>query len=185
MRNLCHIILFSLLLAPLVLAQNPTTDEPRLSDAERTHKLLQDLETMDIAGMEVLEVKPYSVPEGAGIFVMRVRLEETYAIDGVGKDTVELTGWIAVKHDAPYAQKGASELNWNTAVTPTEFIALNLKGESEIFGPVYLKLNPDHPCLGQVGGVDIPVAVEERINARYEQINAMKQKQNQDRKQEE
>jgi len=181
MRNTLTCLLLPLLLTTLCLAQS--AEETRLSDAEKTNKLLTDLETMDIEGMEVLEVQPYTVPDSSGIFVMRVRLEETYAIDGVGKDTVELTGWIAVKYDEPYAQKGATELNWNTAVTPTEFIALNLKGDSEIFGPVYLRLNPDHPCLGQVGGVDIPTSVEERIHARYREIDAMKQ--NDNKKQEE
>ena len=64
----------------------------------RIRGLLDEMSKIDVDKLAALEMKPLQLPE-PGVDVMRVRLEETYDIAGVGKDTVELRGWIAVKHD--------------------------------------------------------------------------------------
>lgn len=105
--------------------------------------------------LEPIEVEPYTLPE-AGVDVMRVRLEETYEVEGVGRDTVELTGWIAVRHDEPRLAPGETDLAWGTAVIDTEFLAMELTGNSEIFGPVHVRLDESRPAIGQVGKIDVP-----------------------------
>src|SRR5947209_10613787 len=87
---------------------------------------------------------------------MRVRLEETYTVKGIGKDTVELTGWIAVRHGASRPAPGFRTVSWQTAVTDTEFVGLDLHGESNVFGPVHVTLDSSRPTIGQVGRIDIP-----------------------------
>jgi hypothetical protein len=120
--------------------------------------LLANLETMPTQTLDAL--RPIALPEyslpPAGIQVMRARLEETYEIDGVGTDTVELTGWIAVRHGTPRAVAGAAELNWETAVTDTEFVGMRLTGVSEKFGNVLVTLDTTRPSYGQVGRIEIP-----------------------------
>jgi len=154
-----------------LMGASPTHPKPqtRLTDEEIIVQLLEDLKTADVQSMAVVPATPFTLPT-AGVHVMRVRLEETYDIQGVGRDTVELAGWIAVMHDNPQLPDGEKVLNWDTAVVPTEFVGLELKGESDIFGPVHVSLNRQHPCLGQVGGIDIPTAVAQRIERRKEEM---------------
>lgn len=104
----------------------------------------------ELARMASLPVKPFVLP-AAGVDVMRAIVEETYVIDGVGTDSVVLTGWIAVKHDTPKLIRGAEKLQWGSAQIDTEFIGLSLKGRSRLFGDVVVTLNPDRPSLGVVG----------------------------------
>src|SRR5947209_2176618 len=87
---------------------------------------------------------------------MRVRLEETYTVKGIGKDTVELTGWIAVRHGASRPAPGFHTVSWQTAVTDTEFVGLDLQGESKTFGPVHVTLDSSRPAIGQVGHISVP-----------------------------
>lgn len=120
--------------------------------------LLANLETMPTKTLDALTpiaLPEYSLPP-AGIQVMRARLEETYTVDGVGTDTVELTGWIAVRHGTPRAVAGAAELNWETAVTDTEFVGMRLTGVSEKFGNVLVTLDTTRPSYGQVGRIELP-----------------------------
>jgi hypothetical protein len=125
---------------------------------ETVRTLLANLETMPNKTLDALA--PISLPEyslpPAGIQVMRARLEETYTVDGVGTDTVELTGWIAVRHGTPRAVAGAAEVNWETAVTDTEFVGMRLTGASEKFGNVLVTLDTTRPSYGQVGRIEIP-----------------------------
>ena len=112
-------------------------------DSVRIASLVNDMKNMDSRQLETLrpvEVKSLMLP-GPSVDVMRVRLEETYTIDGVGKDTVELTGWIAVRHGASRPAPGETLVSWATAVTDTEFVGLELRGESEVFGPVHVTLD--------------------------------------------
>lgn len=108
-----------------------------------------------LASLAPLEVQPYTLP-GPGVQVMRAELEETYEIEGIGRDTVQLRGWIAVSHAAPRAAKGETLVTWNTAVMDTEFVGLDLHGESTIFGPIHVQLDTSRPALGQVGRIEIP-----------------------------
>jgi hypothetical protein len=127
-------------------------------DSVRIASLVNDMKSMDFGQLEALrpvEVKSYTLP-GPSVDVMRVRLEETYTIDGVGKDTVELTGWIAVRHGASRPASGETLVSWATAVTDTEFVGMELRGESEVFGPVHVTLDSSRPAIGQVGKIEIP-----------------------------
>lgn len=124
-------------------------------DAERITNLLAEMERADLDSLPALEIPRFQIPN-ASVDVMRVRLEETYDIAGVGKDTVELRGWIAVMHDNPRPAPGETEVRWGTAVSDTQFVGMDLRGESKIFGPVIITLNPDLPSKGQVGKLSLP-----------------------------
>jgi hypothetical protein len=127
-------------------------------DSVKIASLVNDMKSMDFGQLEALrpvDVKSYALP-GPSVDVMRVRLEETYTIDGVGKDSVELTGWIAVRHGASRPAPGETLVSWATAVTDTEFVGLELRGNSDVFGPVRVTLDSSRPAVGQVGKIDIP-----------------------------
>ena len=104
----------------------------------------------DLSAMVPLPVKKFTLPD-RGIDVLRAIVEERYDIDGVGSDTVVLHGWIAVMHDTPHLIKGATDLRWGSAKIDTEFVGLSLKGQSKIFGDVYVELDPKQRSLGVVG----------------------------------
>jgi hypothetical protein len=137
------------------------------NDSTKIAALVNEMNSLDFAKLEQLpsvEVKSYTLP-GASVDVMRVRLEETYTIDGIGEDTVELTGWIAVRHGASRPAAGETTVSWNTAVTDTEFVGLELRGESEVFGPVRVSLDSSRPAIGQVGKIDVPEAARKTLLA--------------------
>jgi uncharacterized protein DUF6073 len=127
-------------------------------DSVRIASLVSEMKSMDFARLESLQpvaVKAYTLP-GPSVDVMRVRLEETYTIEGVGKDTVELSGWIAVRHGASRPAPGETLVSWATAVTDTEFVGLELQGDSKVFGPVHVSLDSSRPAIGQVGKINVP-----------------------------
>jgi hypothetical protein len=130
-------------------------DLSRGPDAERITNLLDYMKSVDVASLPALPVERFALPN-ASMDVMRVRLEETYDIAGVGKDTVQLTGWIAVKHDNPRPAAGETEVKWGTAVSDTQFVEMDLRGQSKVFGPVQITLNPLQASVGQVGKLDLP-----------------------------
>jgi len=132
----------------------------------RIRGLLDEMAKVDVDQLAPLEMKPLQLPE-PGVDVMRVRLEETYDIAGVGKDTVELRGWIAVKHDNTRPAEGESLLTWTSAVTDTEFVAMQLHGQSPVFGPVEISLDKTRPSVGQVGKLCFPFAVGSSLDAAY------------------
>jgi ketosteroid isomerase-like protein len=141
----------------------------RLTNVELTNSLVEEMEAMDsvtVAALPALPVEPLVLPE-PGVDVMRVRMEETYEVKGVGKDTVPLTGWIAVKHTNTRPAAGETTLTWDTAVTDTEFVAMDLRGESPIFGPVRITLDQTQSCVGQVGKLDLPFIVQVGLDATY------------------
>lgn len=108
-----------------------------------------------LTGLAPIKMEPYKLP-AAGVQVMRAELEETYEIDGVGRDTIVLKGWIAVTHGEPRLAQGETELTWNTAVIDTEFVGLDLRGDSAVFGPIRVQLDHTRPSRGQVGRIEIP-----------------------------
>lgn len=133
-------------------------EAPPPSDGERVAKLVQEFEAMDHERLSVLPpiaVEPFELPDSS-VHVMRAVVEETYSVDGLGEDTVELRGWIAVRHSNPRAVAGADELRWETAVLDTEFVGMRLSGESDLFGPVEVRLDTSRPSRGQVGQIEIP-----------------------------
>lgn len=125
-----------------------------LSDEQRIARLLEEAETTDLAGLEPLPVEPLTLPH-AGVDLMRARVEETYEIFGIGTDTVTLTGWIAVQHDNPRLAEGQETLRWGTAVIATKFLGMDLRGESDVFGPVRVRLDPEALSVGEVGAVAV------------------------------
>lgn len=142
----------------------PTADEVKIA------AFMQEMKSMTptrLNDLDPIPVRQFELP-GSGIDVMRARLEETYSVDGVGTDTVELTGWIAVKHDNARPTKGETELNWNTAVVDTEFVAMDLTGTSEVFGPVHVTLDRSRPSRGQVGRIEIPELAKAALLARLD-----------------
>jgi len=110
---------------------------------------MQGVSAAKLQAMKALAAKPYTLPEPS-VDVMRARLTETYTISGIGQDTVELSGWIAVTHGKP------STNDWNTAVTETRFVALDLNGESKVFGPVHVTFDPEKQVVGAVGRIPLP-----------------------------
>lgn len=141
-----------------LVAVNATAAPEEVSNETKIAAFTQELKTLTpakLADLKPLEVHRFQLP-GSGIDVMRARLQETYSVDGVGTDTVELTGWIAVKHDNARPVNGTLELSWNTAVVDTEFIAMDVSGTSEVFGPVSVSIDRSRPSRGQVGQVAIP-----------------------------
>jgi ketosteroid isomerase-like protein len=153
-----------------LMASHPTpASEALTTDATRISNLIEEMEAMDnetLAALPAITVKPFVLPE-SGVDVMRVRLEETYDVNGIGKDTVPLTGWIAVKHFNTRPATGETEIHWGTAITDTEFVAMDLRGESKIFGPVQVRLDKSHPVLGRVGKLDLPFIVQVGLDAAY------------------
>ncbi len=154
--------LLSILLLSLVVFQSFSHTDPvkptknvNPADETRVQKLLNDIQSMDIATMPAQEIQSFVLPK-AGVHVMRVKIEETYTIEGIGTETVELSGWIAVKHDHPRALDNNMPISWDNSKVPTEFVGMDLQGESEIFGPVRVRLNQGQPSIGQVGGIELP-----------------------------
>lgn len=148
----------------LIAYRGASATEPR-PDKEIIADVVRDARTADINALPALPAKSFTLPT-AGVEVMRVRMEETYTIAGVGTDTVQLTGWIAAKHDTPRPIPGETKVSWSTAVIDTEFVGLELKGESKIFGPVQVSLATNQKALGQVGAIDVPELREREALAR-------------------
>lgn len=127
------------------------------ADNVRIASLVSEMENLGFAKVEALpsvSVKPYTLP-GASVDVMRVRLQETYEIAGIGNDTVDLNGWIAVRHGASRAANRELPLSWGNSLTDTEFVGLELEGQSSVFGPVRVSLDSARPAIGQVGSFDL------------------------------
>ena len=112
--------------------------------------LLERIPEMNIASMPALSVQRFTLPS-AGVDVMRARVQESYTIEGIGTETVELNGWIAVLHRDPVTIREGEVARWGNVVIGTEFVALDLRGESDLFGPIQVRLNPAMPSLGEVG----------------------------------
>ena len=159
-------LLFLALAALVVVAGVAFAAAPQ-DDSVKIASLVNDMKGMDFGQLEALrpvDVKSHTLP-GPSVDVMRVRLEETYTIDGVGKDTVELTGWIAVRHGASRPAPGETLVSWATAVTDTEFVGLELHGNSDVFGPVRVTLDSSRPAIGQVGKIEVPERASEILLA--------------------
>jgi ketosteroid isomerase-like protein len=143
----------------------PTIPETTV-DAEMINNLLDEMSTVDLDALQPLELESFVVP-AAGVDVMRVQLQETYTIKGVGRDTVNLKGWIAVKHGQPYAARGERSVRWGTAVSATEFVGLELSGVSPLFGPVHVSLDPSVASAGVVGKIETPFIARVGLDLAY------------------
>jgi len=136
---------------------------------DRVQALLSDFGAMSpdqLATLKPIPMPEYVVP-GPGIQVMRAQLEERYEIDGIGNDTVQLHGWIAVRHGQARATTGEAEVTWENAVLDTEFVGMDLHGDSGVFGPVQVTLDTTRPSRGQVGRIQIPELAKVALLAKY------------------
>jgi hypothetical protein len=156
------IALLILAAAPAAVAAGPEAASPAPLGAEDELKIAALLEEFSGMGAERLEVLPARLVERfqlptPGVDVMRARLVETYSVDGIGSDTVELSGWIAVRHGKARAASGEGPVSWETAVVDTQFVGLELTGRSALFGDVRVGLDRSRPLpVGQVGRIEIP-----------------------------
>jgi uncharacterized protein DUF6073 len=144
------------------------------SDDVKVASLIKEMKTLRADGLNAMQpipIRRWEVPE-PGVDVMRAQLEETYSVDGVGTDTVELTGWIAVRHGQAYPIEGSKDITWNTAILDTQFVDMELSGTSKIFGPVHITLDKSRPSLGKVGQIQIPELAEHALIARLEKNDA-------------
>jgi hypothetical protein len=149
-------------------AAGDNTDQVKLAS------LVNDMKSLDSHGLAVMQpipIRQYEVP-GPGVDVMRARIEETYTIDGVGTDTVQLSGWIAVTHGQAYTSDGAKEVRWDNAILPTQFVDMDMNGESKLFGKVHIGLNKDKPVFGKVGRITIPELAQHNLQAKLEKNDA-------------
>jgi hypothetical protein len=140
------------------------------SDDVKVASLLNEMKTLradGLSAMQPIPIRQWEVP-GPGVDVMRAQLEETYSVDGVGTDTIELSGWIAVRHGQAYPVEGKKEINWNTAILDTEFVDMDLSGTSKLFGPVHISLDKSRPSLGKVGRIQLPQIAETALIAKLE-----------------
>jgi len=144
----------------------------RVTDEDRIAGLLSEMKNVDLAKLTPLPAERFVLPP-AGVDVMRVRLEETYEINGVGRDTVELTGWIAAKHDNARPAEGETGVKWGTAIVDTEFVGLELRGESKVFGPVLVHLDKNVRSLGQVGKLDLSFVEQIALDAAYRDLRPL------------
>ncbi len=149
-------------------ASSPS-EAAKATDAQRIAGLLEEMKNVDLSKLTPLPAERFTLPP-AGVDVMRVRLEETYDIKGIGRDTVELKGWIAARHDNARPASGETDVRWGTAIVDTEFVGLELRGESKVFGPVLVHLDPNHRSIGQVGKLDIPFVEQIALDAAYREL---------------
>lgn len=145
-------------------AENPSQaaeDFDRVQIATLLDKM-EGTSPLALERMRPIGIAKHVVPD-ASVDVMRVQLDETYTIDGVGTDTVHLTGWIAVRHSSPRAAVAGQPISWNNSVVDTEFVGLDLVGHSDVFGAVRVNLDKDRPAVGQVGRIEIPELAKESL----------------------
>lgn len=104
-----------------------------------------------IGGRMAVAVERFSLPE-AGIDDVDITIEETYEVEGLGRDTVTLRGTLVADRGAPLLGHDESELAWETSTVVARFTSLDVRGESEVFGPVRVLLDPSAPSFGVVKG---------------------------------
>lgn len=92
-------------------------------------------------------IKPYTLSPGA-TEILRVRVREKIDVFGTGMDVIEMEGTFTVRRDHPTSRGKPS---WKKSHIKFEFRALELYGESPIFGTVRVHLNPDFASHGEVG----------------------------------
>jgi len=105
-----------------------------------------------------IEVKPFTIPK-AGIDTVHITLEETYDVHGVGRDTVTLKGTLVADRAVPLLKSGEKDVSWNTAIVVANFTQLTLSGESAVFGPVEVSLDPRMPAVGVANACHCSAAI--------------------------
>jgi hypothetical protein len=151
-------LFFILMLASQCALADEQWRPPNGTAEDRTKAVIEHMKALNIDEMTPIEIEKFQVPP-ASIHVMRVKLEESYTIDGIGSEKVDLKGWIAVVQYAPKPIDATKPLSWENSLVETQFVALDLKGQSNMFGRMQLNLDPQSHAKGHVGtNVEIPEA---------------------------
>jgi hypothetical protein len=88
-------------------------------------------------------VAPYSPPP-SGIDNLGIISSDTFAVPGIGESTVEFRGWVRVARSTPTAD------SWERAEVYTNLLDMHMRGESEMFGPIIVTLQPDVLSTGMI-----------------------------------
>jgi hypothetical protein len=105
-----------------------------------------------------ITVKPLTIPK-AGIDTVDITIEETYDVQGVGNDTVTLTGKLVADRGVPLLVLGQREITWETAIVVAKFTSLKLAGKSQVFGPVKVELDPRFPAMAVANACHCSAAI--------------------------
>lgn len=95
------------------------------------------------------EVKPVTLPR-AGTDAVDITIVETYEVEGIGRDQVTLKGVLTTERATPLLGFGVAEHSWDNSTVVAKFTSLDLKGQSDVFGPVNVKLDPSTAGFGVV-----------------------------------
>lgn len=96
-----------------------------------------------------ISVKRLTLPP-AGADTVQITIQETYEVEGVGRDTVELSGVLIANRTVPLLEHGKRKPNWETATVVAQFTSLKLTGKSPLFGTVKVTLDKSAPSFGVV-----------------------------------
>jgi Family of unknown function (DUF6073) len=95
------------------------------------------------------DVEPFTVPP-AGVDTIDISIEETYSVEGVGEDTVQLKGSLVADRGAPLVDPERGAVDWETSTVVASFRSLTARGESKVFGAVHVTLDHRTPSFGVV-----------------------------------
>jgi hypothetical protein len=105
-----------------------------------------------------IDVRPFTIP-AAGIDTVKITVEETYDVSGVGTDTVTLSGTLVANRGVPLLKPGERQLGWNTAIVVANFTDLKLSGHSRVFGAVEVSLDHTMPSMGVANACHCSAAI--------------------------
>ena len=88
-------------------------------------------------------VVPFTPPP-PGIDNLGIISTDTFMVPGVGEDTVDFTGWVRVARSRPTAE------GWDGAEVYTNLLEMYMRGESERFGEIIVRLQPDVLSTGMI-----------------------------------
>lgn len=112
--------------------------------------------------MPGIEVKRRTLPP-AGIDIVDITLNETYEVEGIGRDTVLLKGELEAHRTVPLIDHGKKTADWETGTVVAQFVNLSLTGESKVFGPVRVTLDRSVPSFGVVTGAKCRASMALRV----------------------
>lgn len=79
-----------------------------------------------------------------GIDNLAMTTVDTFYIPGMGETTAVFKGYVRVARASPTTD------TWKTSVVYTNMLDINMKGESDMIGPIKVRINPDRICAGQI-----------------------------------
>ena len=88
-------------------------------------------------------VKEFTPPP-TGIDNLGIVSTDTFSVPGVGEAKVEFSGWVRVARSNPTAE------SWEGAEVYTNLIEMYMRGESELFGPIIVTLQPEILSTGMI-----------------------------------